>query len=114
MSDFTRQPNTDFPRRSDPDFARQSDSEFNRQSNADLTRPANAFREQSPAQPNVANEPARHARLVNDPTVSRPTPVSRGALTTTGPIFGANDIAAFIAAAVMVLGPLAAGAFSAH
>lgn len=114
MSDLTRQSNTDFPRKSDPNFARQTDSEFNREPNTDLTRPGNAFREPSPSQPNVVSEPPRSTRLVNDPAVSRTAPVPRAPLTTSGPIFGTNDMAAFVASAVMVLGPLAAGAFFAH
>lgn len=111
MSDLTRESSADLPRKSDPEFARQTDSEFNRQPNTDLTRPGAAFREQSPAQPNVVNEPPRHARLVNEPAATRSTPISRSAAMTTGALFDRNDIAALIASAVMVWGPLAAGAF---
>ncbi len=93
------------------DFTRQSNTDFNRQPNADFTR--NAVSEPA-RQPNVVNEPPRPPRIVNDPAASRPTPVARAALTTSGPLIGPNDIAAFIAAAVMVLGPLAGGAFWTH
>ena len=52
--------------------------------------------------------------IVRQPNVAAETPVVRPAirptLTTTGPLIASNDVAAFIAAAIMNLGPLAAAA----
>ncbi len=46
------------------------------------------------------------------PAYAAPTsPVRRASLTTTGPLWGKEDIAGLIASAVMILLPLAMGAF---
>ena len=73
------------------EFTRPTNTDYARQSGADFNR-----------QSNIAAEPVA------------PRPVVRPVLRTTGPILGSNDIAAFIASAVMTLGPLAGGAFWTH
>jgi hypothetical protein len=47
----------------------------------------------------------------NDP-VNRVAVAPRAPMTTTGPLFSSEDIAASIVAAVMILGPLAMAAFA--
>ncbi len=103
MSDLTRQSNTDFPRKSDPNFARQTDSEFNREPNTDLTRPGNAFREPYAPPAERCQRAAPFDKAGERPGCIAPhAPVPRAPLTTSGPIFGTNDMAAFVASAVMV------------
>ena len=66
-------------------------SEFTRPSNTDYARQSSA-------------------EVPRRPRAGVPYESSTG-LKTTGPLIGMNDVAAFIAAALMVLGPLAGGAF---
>ncbi len=116
MSDFNRQPDRDFNRQ--PDDIRPA-----RVINAPPRQAADVNEPTSP--PSLATNPAplpdmapnqrpRPSSVISEPTVSRPTTAPRATLTTSGPLIAPNDIAAFIAAAVMVLLPLCGGAFWTH